>query len=104
MMEIKMKSRRKLVIVSLLSMAALIAALPEAVYNQSSQISRGIDYLKSIQEADGSWTVSNTSTNDTFSTTATALTALRIAESSVSTSQTNAGLFLKSKPAAVTPY
>ncbi|MFQ6008595.1 MAG: prenyltransferase/squalene oxidase repeat-containing protein, partial [Candidatus Zixiibacteriota bacterium] len=83
-----------LIIFSLSTHAVVLAQPPE--------ISSGLDYLKSIQKADGSWGGTETSLNGILPTTAHALTALSELEASVSPNQTNAIDFLQAQSIEVT--
>jgi len=74
------------------------------VFSQSAQITSGVNYLKSTQNADGSWGGTPTSLNAVFPTTTTALEALRELETSPSANQTNAIQFLSSQTVDVNPF
>ncbi len=71
---------------------------------QSPQITSGINYLKSTQNADGSWGNTQTSLSGVFPTTAAALEAFRAVEPTTSTNQTNAGQFLFAQTVSETPF
>src|SRR6267142_449334 len=92
---IKMKTARHFatLIISVL-FASSILFLNQRTFSQAAQIVSGISYLKSAQNADGSWGGTATSLNGIFPTTAAALEALRASEQATSTNQTNAIQFL----------
>src|SRR2546422_11467893 len=72
--------------------------------SQSSPLANGVSYLKSTQNADGSWGGTSTSLNHSLPTTAAALEALRALETSASTNQTNAIQFLSAQAVDVNPF
>ncbi len=76
----------------------------QAVQSQPSQITTGLNYLKSRQNPDGSWGGTATSLNGVFPTTATTLEALRAVEGSTSTNQTSAIQFLSAQTVDVNPF
>jgi hypothetical protein len=101
----KMDSFRSFAIVGLVTFVALLILFINTItFSQSSPIIRGVDYLKSTQNADGSWGDTATSLNGIFPTTAATLEALRTVEPNVSTNQTNATQFLASQSAEENPF
>src|SRR5687768_7473295 len=85
-------------ILAILLVAGFIfLANDKVALSQPSQITGGLNYLKSRQSGDGSWGGSVTSLNGVFPTTAAALEALRALETNTSTNQTNAIQFLTSQ-------
>ncbi|MCM3869899.1 MAG: putative Ig domain-containing protein [Pyrinomonadaceae bacterium] len=73
-------------------------------FGQSPQITNGVNYLKTTQNADGSWGGTPTSISGIFPTTIVALDALRAIESGASTNQTNAIAYLTAQELEVTPF
>ncbi len=71
---------------------------------QSTQVSSGINYLKSTQNADGSWGGTPASLNGVFPVTAAAFGTLRALEPTASTNQANATQFLASQSVAENPF
>lgn len=74
------------------------------VFSQSGQINSGINYLKSLQNADGSWGGTATSLNDIIPTTAAVLEMMRGLEATTSPNQTNAIQFLTSQTIEEHPF
>ncbi|MGH9902846.1 MAG: hypothetical protein ACRD68_13645, partial [Pyrinomonadaceae bacterium] len=69
---------------------------------QSVRVADGLNYLRTAQNADGSWGGTPSSLNGVFPTTAAALEALRAVEPAPSTNQTGAVQYLGSQTAAET--
>ena len=73
-------------------------------YAQSPQVTSGVNYLKTTQNADGSWGGTQTSLNGVFPTTIVALDALRALEPSASANQASAIAYLSAQELEVTPF
>jgi hypothetical protein len=73
-------------------------------YSQATPVIRGTQFLRGTQAADGNWGGAAASLNESFSTTAAALEALRSVEPALSESQTKAIQFLSAQAAEATPH
>src|SRR5439155_25000607 len=100
-----MKSHRSFTVAGIvLLVAASILFVQRSVFCQTTRTANGLNYLKSTQNADGSWRSTSTSLNDVFPTTAEALGALRTVEATTSSNQTNAIQFLSSQTVDANPF
>jgi hypothetical protein len=73
-------------------------------FSQLTHIANGVSYLKSTQNADGSWGGSAASLNGVFPTTAAVLETLKALEATTSSNQTNAIQFLTAQPVEENPF
>ena len=110
-MTVYMENLMKLTSCRHLAFIAVIALLGlsflggrRSVLSQTQQISSGVNYLKSSQNANGSWGGSPTSLNAVFPTTAAVLEALRALEATGSSNQTSAAQFLSSQTIEESPF
>jgi hypothetical protein len=93
---------RAVTIIALAALALLIAH--RTVSGQLSQVADGLNYLKTTQNADGSWGGTAASLNSNLPTTAAALEALKTLEPTTSTNQTSAIQFLASQAVEENPF
>src|SRR5687768_6166696 len=98
-----MNSHRHLIIVAGAILILLSPVVIREAYSQSTQITNGGNYLKTTQNADGSWGATPTSINGVFPTTIVALDALRTIEPSASPNQASAIAYLTAQELEVTP-
>lgn len=100
-----MNSPRRFAIILITICITLLILLGNLVsLSQSSQNNNSINYLKSIQNSDGSWGGTSNSLNGIFPTTTTALEVLRTLEPTVSANQANAINFLTAQLVEENPF
>src|SRR5687767_7891195 len=92
------------IVVIAASVAFLFVTGGRVATSQTTTLTNGVNYLKSIQNTAGSWGGTTTSLNGIFPTTAAALQALRASETSTSTNQTNAIQCLTAQTVEESPF